>query len=280
MVAADGLDGEGGGVVVGADVHRAGVGGEVVDPVGHGLADGVIREVVDQRGRRAALGPPLPPGVAELPDELLLLGVHADHRVRSALVRLHLLAYVAELAVPVRVLLSLDRLDVALQAEALAFEHVADGIGGYLAALRGQLGRERAGRLGRPPQRRHRVAPLVRLDQGQQRREQARVQVSGPLAATARTPGPPQRPSAGIQLVHAQRHRGLADPCGPRHQPDPAVPERPGLGSHQQPPLPLVQVREDDRELRRQNPPRLLQAAHSTAACRKHGSYGLFCSKP
>jgi hypothetical protein len=55
---------------------------------------------MDERGRWAALGPPLAPGVAELPDELLLLGVHADHRVSGALVGLDLLAYVAELAIP------------------------------------------------------------------------------------------------------------------------------------------------------------------------------------
>jgi hypothetical protein len=233
-----------------------------------------------QRGRRAALGPPLPARVAEVPDELLLLGVHADHRVCGALVGLDLPVYVAELAVPVRVLLALNGLGVALQAEALAPQKVPDGIGRHLVALSGQLGREHPGRLRRPPQRRHRIAPLVGLHQGQQRREQARVQVSGTLAAPARTPDAPQRLHAGIQLVSPQRDRALTDPGRPGHHPDAAVSQRPGLSPEQQPPLPLVQVREDHRELRRQNLARLLQAAHSTAACRKHGSDGLFCGKP
>jgi hypothetical protein len=39
-------------------------------------------------------------------------------------------------------------------------------------------------------------------------------------------------------------------------------------------------VREDHRELRRQDPPRLLRTAHTTAACPKHGSNGLFSGKP
>ena len=199
---------------------------------------------------------------------------------RSALVGSGLLADVAELGVPVRVLLPLDGLGVGLQAEPLGPQQAADRVGGDRVALGGQLGRQAAGRLRRPPQRRHRVAPLIRLHQGQQRREQPRVQVSGPLAAPARTPDPAQRPRTGIQLVDSQRHRALADPGSPCHQPDPAMAQRPGLRAHQQPPLPLIQMREDHRELRRQDLPRLLHAAHTTAACRKHGTYGLFSGKP
>jgi hypothetical protein len=78
-----------------------------------------------------------------------------------------------------------------------------------------------------------------------------------------------------VQLIGPQGHRGLADPGSPGHQPDPAVPQGPGL-SHQQPPLTLIQVREDRRELRRQHLPCLLFAAHTTSACRIPGSYGLF----
>ena len=122
-------------------------------------------------------------------------------------------------------------------------------------ALRRQLGRQRAGRHRGPAQRRHRIAPLLRLHQGQQCRAQPRIQVSGPLAAPARPPRPAQRPSPGVQLSCAQRHRRLPDPRRPGHQPDPAMPQRPGLGAHQQPPLPLIQMREDHLELRRQHLP-------------------------
>jgi hypothetical protein len=47
--------------------------------------------------------------------------------------------------------------------------------------------------------------------------DHARVQVGGPLAAPARPPDPAHRLRAGIQLVNAQRHRGLPGPGGPRH---------------------------------------------------------------
>ena len=149
-----------------------------------------------------------------------------------------------------------------------------------LMALPGQLTREIAGRLGGPPQWRHRIAALLRLDQGQQRRAQSRIHIGGPLTAPTGPPCPAQRLSAGLQLIDPQGHRGLADPRGPGHQPDPAVPQRPGLGRHQQPPLPLIQMREDHRELRRQNLHCFLFAAHTTSACRIPGCYGLFFCNP
>ena len=147
-------------------------------------------------------------------------------------------------------------------------------------ALAGQLIRQIAGRLRRPPQRRHRIAALLRLDQGQQRRAQPRIRIGGPLAAPAGPPCPAQRLRAGLQLINAQGHRGLADPGGPGHQPDPAMPQRPGLSAEQQPPLPLIQMREDRLELRRQHLRCFHHAAHTTSACRIPGSYGLFFCKP
>src|SRR5271165_3188265 len=85
--AADRGDGERAGVVVGADVDPAGVRGQVVDPVGHRLAQLLISEVMDADplglpGRR-----PFRAAVLEVPDVLLLLGVHADHRAAAGLER-------------------------------------------------------------------------------------------------------------------------------------------------------------------------------------------------
>ena len=57
------------------------------------------------------------------------------------------------------------------------------------------------------------------------------------------------------------------------------MPQRPGLGPHQQTPLPLVQMREDHLELRRQHLPGFLHSAHTTPMCRILGSYGLFFCK-
>jgi hypothetical protein len=67
------------------------------------------------------------------------------------------------------------------------------------------------------------------------------------------------------QLNPASPVASLADPGGARHQPDPAVPQRPGLSPHQQPPLPLIQMREDHLELHRQHLPGNLHHAHTTS---------------
>jgi hypothetical protein len=54
--------------------------------------------------------------------------------------------------------------------------------------------------------------------------------------------------------------------------------ERAGLRAQQQ--QPLIQVREDRRELRRQDLPCFLVAAYTKSTSRIPGSYGLFFGKP
>jgi hypothetical protein len=256
--AADRLHRERGGVVAGAGADPAGAGSEVIDAAGHRLAQTVPGKAVRARGCRLAGGPPFPARVLELAGQLLFLGVHAYHRIRGALMLFYLLADVAELGVPVRVPLAPDGPGVALQAEPFLPQQVTDGVSTGPVPLAGQLRSQLAGRLRGPPQRRHRTAPLLRLDQGQQRRAQTRVQPGHPLASPARPAGPAQRPGASLQLIDSRGHGGLADRRGPGHRADAAVPPRPGLGPHQQPPLPLIQMREDRLELRRQHLPGFL----------------------
>src|SRR3974377_1242640 len=102
---ADRGDGERAGVVIGAHVDPAGVRGQVVDPVRGGLVQLLVGEVVHAYplglpGRR-----PFRPAVLEVPDILLLLGVHADHRAAVGLERCDLGVDVPELGVAVGVLL-------------------------------------------------------------------------------------------------------------------------------------------------------------------------------
>ncbi len=116
--AADGGHGERGGVVVGADGHPAGVGGDVVDPVRDRLAQLLVREVVSLHPLRVSARPPLAAAVLVLPDEFLLLSVHADHRLPRRMMLAHLVVDIAELGVAVRVLGALDLLGRGLQAVA------------------------------------------------------------------------------------------------------------------------------------------------------------------
>jgi hypothetical protein len=91
---------------------------------------------------RLALGPPLPARVPELPGQFLLLGIHADHRIASALMIADLPADVPELRIPVRVPLAFQSPGVALQPESLLPQEVTDGVRAEPVALAGQLRRE------------------------------------------------------------------------------------------------------------------------------------------
>src|SRR5947207_10935211 len=145
--AADRLHSEGGGGMVGADVHPAGVGGQVVDAVRDRLAQLQVKEVVTLDADRIASGPPFTAAVVIIADQFLLLGVHADHRLAGIAVVPDLLVEVTELVVPVRDLIALDGLGVALQAEAFLPQQVSHRIGAGPVALPGELGRQRPQRL-------------------------------------------------------------------------------------------------------------------------------------
>lgn len=69
--AADGLHGEGGGVVVRADADPSGVRCQIVDPVRDGLAQLRVREVVRPYLDRFALTVPLGAGVLVVADDFL-----------------------------------------------------------------------------------------------------------------------------------------------------------------------------------------------------------------
>lgn len=156
--------GERGGVRVGADIDPAGVGRQVVDSIRDGLAQLRVGEVMDTHRHRIPRRPPGTGRVAEVADQLLLLGVHADHRLAGVSVAASLLVEIPELGVPVGMLAALERLGIGLQAKALLPQQAGDGVRTDPVPLTGQLGCQRAGRLDRPPQRRHRISAFVRLD--------------------------------------------------------------------------------------------------------------------
>jgi hypothetical protein len=157
-----------------------------------------------------------------------------------------LLIDVPELRVPVRVLSSLEGLGRALQAETRLPQQPAHRRCRYPVPLPGQLSSEMPQRPGRPPQRRLRITPLVRLDQGQQRRDQPPVPFLNALTAPAEPPDPPipQRALVILELEHAFADRSLADTGQPRDYPHATVAEQTRLRAEQQPALTLVQMRQ------------------------------------
>jgi hypothetical protein len=101
---------------------------------------------------------------------LALLGVDADHRLAGVTVVAGLVVDVAKLDVPIRVLGALAGLRGALQAEPGRAQQPTHRRRRHPMPLTGQLIGQVPQRLGRPPQRRLRIAALVRLDHPQQSR--------------------------------------------------------------------------------------------------------------
>jgi hypothetical protein len=109
-----------------ADTHPTTIGGEVVDPVRHRAAELLDQEIVDPDLFRVALGTIFAPVVAEIPDQLLFLGVDGDHRLLVRQSGGHLGVDVAELRIPVGVAVALRGFAVALQTVTRLIEQVAD----------------------------------------------------------------------------------------------------------------------------------------------------------
>ena len=200
-----------GGVVVGAHRDPPGVGVQVVDAVRDRLADRVGGEVVHVNPLRAALRPPLGAAVGEVADLLLLLGVDRDDRLAGVQELARLPRDVAELGVPVRVLPALGDLGVALQAVALGLQQPRRRRRRAPVPGLRQRARQGPGRQARPPQRRLRIPPRLRLHQRHQRRAQLRVGGGQLLAAAARRPRPRlRRPGC---LPRAAGHRSRVSAC-------------------------------------------------------------------
>ncbi len=92
--------------MVSAHIHEPVVRGDVVDPVRGHLPGLLIGEVMVADRHRIPPGPPLLPGLGVLADLLLLLGIHADHRLPGGQALPGLRGDVAELSIAVGVLAS------------------------------------------------------------------------------------------------------------------------------------------------------------------------------
>ncbi len=114
-------------------------------------------------------------------DALFRLWVPGGHVLLSHLVQ------VGELGVPIGVLAALGGLGVGLQAVPQLAQQPPDHEIADPVPVLGQRPGQRAGRLRRPPQRRHRVPPGHRLDQRLQRHHQIPVVLLSPLATPTGT---------------------------------------------------------------------------------------------
>lgn len=102
-------------VVIGADTDPAGVRGDIVNPVRDRLARSLpVKEVMGPDLGRQSFRMPLTASVLLLADQLLLLGVHTDHRIAGTHMLLGPVVDVLELGIPVGVLPAFEGLAVGL----------------------------------------------------------------------------------------------------------------------------------------------------------------------
>jgi hypothetical protein len=158
----------------------------------------------------------------------------------AAVNSLDLAVAVPKLRVAVRVAGALGGPRGALQREPLGLQQRGHRVRADRVPLPGQLGGQLPGGLHRPAQRGLRVPTLIRLDQRQQGRDQARIALAQPLAARTHRPHPVGRLTA--QLARTARHRRLRHPRNPRHPAHTPLPHHPGGRSQRQAPLPLIQM--------------------------------------
>ena len=212
------------------------------------LAQLLVREVVSLHPLRVSARPPLAAAVLVLPDEFLLLSVHADHRLPRRLMLAHLVVDIAELGVAVRVLGALDLLGRGLQAVAGVVDgrrtshslHRCPRPVSAADSCRVDLIVHRSGDSGSP-----RVS-------GSTRRSSAAVSSASTVSARLR-PAPARRTRPeSVAPLSSCPHPESPSTCRPgraRHHRDPAPPGLTRLHRHPQPALPLIQHRRQQRKL-------------------------------
>ena len=99
--APDAVHRKGRGVMVNADAHPPGIGGDVIDPIRHRPTELLDEEIVDLNLFRSAFRPPLAAGILEIADQFLLLGIDRNYRLLRRQSLGHLVIDVAKLRVAV-----------------------------------------------------------------------------------------------------------------------------------------------------------------------------------
>src|ERR1035437_8244313 len=183
----------------------------------------------------------------------LLLGVHRDHRLARRQGHGGLRIQIVELGIPIGMVATLQHLAWRLQAILELLQQPRHGPIRDLMTLRLERRRQLAGALARPAQGRHGIATRRRLDQRFQIPQQRRVMhLAGHAPTTA--------PSAAFAVRHRRvqcserRVHGRArDLRCAGHLGHAAMSERTGLRRKHQPTLAFIQLRQNRRQLARQD---------------------------
>jgi hypothetical protein len=184
---------------------------------------------------------------------------------------------VPELPVTIRMPGTLFRLAIRLQAVSQPIQQLAhQPIAGSMLPRR-QLPGQQPRALAGPPQGRLGIPPTHRIDQGLQRRPQARIDGRCALAPTPPPPNaPPLRPSPRPRLLHSSDDRAPGDPRRPGHQGCAPVTKSLRLRSRPEPARPFIQRPLEHPKL----PANHLELRHALSIARSGSLCHLFSRGP
>src|SRR4029077_15917419 len=101
--------------MVDADTYPSGIGGKVIDTIGHRTTEFLDQEVMDSNLFRIALRTIFAARIAEIPDKFLLLGFDGETRLLFGQSLGHLAVDMGELGIPVGMAVAVLGFAVALQ---------------------------------------------------------------------------------------------------------------------------------------------------------------------
>ena len=225
--APNGVDREACRVFVDADTHPPGIVGNVVDPVGRRPPELRDDEVVRTHRLGLTLRTVLTTAILEIADQFLLLGIDRDRWLPRGQRLLHLSIDVPKLGIAVGMVRPLAGLAIGLEAVSQIAQKIGHHIVTNTMAKFTKPGRHVAQALGRPQQRRRRIAACRRLHQVLEIGEQRRIRDNqGP--ASAALPADPIGRRVGLclaaQLRQSAVDRAARYPRDPRDRRDPATP--------------------------------------------------------
>jgi hypothetical protein len=242
--ATDGRNGESASIVIRPKVYKARIAPQVVDTIGIRTRNIGMRKVVPLHLDGAFTRQPLLSRVCIVTHQLLLLCVHGDNRCSFRKCSLDLCVDVPKLCIPVRMIFSLLRFTVALQAVAQIVEKLRNfRVTDRMLLPNEPLG-QNPGALAGPAQWRFRVATGLWVYQKFQRINQVGVMFgdfSAPCSKLAYSPR--WRDLSSLNLLDAFSDCLARQATRPAYARNTTVSKRTGLVGGQKPPCPLVQKR-------------------------------------
>src|SRR5258708_36119484 len=200
---------------------------QIIHPVRYGFALFRVGKVMHAHFGRSSFGLPSLPGILQISQGFLLLGIHRNRRLPSPSLRLNTPIDVPKLGVSIRMALALARLAVRLQTITGLLQQLPHRGRANRMPLRGQLARQTPRTFAGPPQRRLGIATAFWFDQLLQGGFQSWIGCHSFLAAgSCTTLTPLLQRLLRVKLRETAADRRACQPRRFTHCGDPAISQR------------------------------------------------------